>query len=180
MDLNGKHKLNNRLKKEVYNIFIKTEELSKDNIEQIKKENQDYQTILSWLEEYSTIKINETGNIARVKLKSGVQAADTIPLTAVKTFLKKENGNGCDNNLDTMRVMDLVNLSEGCITSIEEPIFDIFKLEQEVGKENTLSTVSCYIFTSMGLYSLIQYEKFEKFIQAVTKGYSRDNPYHHV
>jgi hypothetical protein len=71
-----------------------------------------------------------------------------------------------------------LNFSEECITSIEDPSFDIFKLEKEVGEENTLSTVSCYIFSSMGFYSLIKYDKFEVFIQQVAKGYKRENKYH--
>jgi hypothetical protein len=168
------HIITYRLKKEIYNVFKKTEELSKDNIEQIKRENKDYQTILSWLEEYSTIKINNADDIAKVKLNS-IRTSDTIPLSAVKTFLKNEK----ENYLDTFRT-DCISFSESCIITIEEPTFDIFKLENEVGQENTLSTISCYIFTSMGLYSLIQYEKFENFIHAVTKGYSRTNPYHNV
>jgi hypothetical protein len=148
--------------------------LSKENIDEIKRENKDYQTILSWLEEYSTIKINVADDLAKVKLNS-IRTTETISLSAVKTFLSKEKS----KYLDTFRT-DTISFSESCIITIEEPTFDIFKIENEVGKENTLSTISCYIFTSMGLYSLIQYEKFENFIQAITKGYSRANPYHHV
>jgi hypothetical protein len=164
-----------RLKKEIYNVFKKTEEVSSENIEQIKRENKDYQTILSWLEEYSTIKLNKVDNLAKVKLRDNIRATESIPLTAVKSFLGKDN----KNESETFRP-EILSFSESCIASIETSIFDIFKLEDEVGQENTLSTVSCYIFTTMGLYSLIQYEKFENFIHAITKGYSRNNPYHHV
>jgi hypothetical protein len=146
--------------------------LSLENIEQLKKENQDFQTILQWLEEYSTIKINDN-DIAKVKIKGRFETP--IPLTALKTFLE----NPRDKDMQTFR-SDYISFSETSIITIEEPTFDIFKLEKEVGMENTLSTVSFYIFASMGFYSLIQYEKFEYFIKEITKGYLRENPYHHV
>ena len=71
-----------------------------------------------------------------------------------------------------------LDFSEECISTIELPNFNIFKLEKEVGSENTLSTVSCYVFISLGLYSIIEYNSFEKFLQEITKGYSRKNSYH--
>jgi hypothetical protein len=170
-----------RLKKEIYDVFKNTSSLSTENIDQLKKENQDFQTIMNWLEEYSTIKINDKDNIAKVKLKNNLHAnnrsnnMNNIPLTAVKTYLRQDD----DRCINTLR-NEFVSIPESSIITIEDPSFDIFKLEDEVGQEHTLSTVSCYIFTSMGLYSMIDYEKFEHFIKAITKGYTRDNPYHHV
>ena len=76
------------------------------------------------------------------------------------------------------KFINSVSFSDESISKIETPLFNIFKLENEVGPENTLSVISCYLFTTYGLYSLIKYEKFEKFIQSVTKGYNRANPYH--
>jgi hypothetical protein len=71
-----------------------------------------------------------------------------------------------------------LNYSEESICDIEEPSFDIFKLDKAVGQENTLSTISSYIFITMGLYSFINYSNFENFVDLITKGYGRKNPYH--
>ena len=73
-----------------------------------------------------------------------------------------------------------ISFSEEVISKIEDPTFDIFKLESEVGEENTLSTVSCYVFTTMGFYSIIKYENFDFFIQKIAQGYQRSNPFHNV
>ena len=86
------------------------------------------------------------------------------------------------NFSDTIATIDndskYINFSEECISTIEDHTFNIHKLEESVGKENTLSTISCYIFISLGLYSMINYNYFENFILEVTKGYYRSNPYH--
>ena len=72
----------------------------------------------------------------------------------------------------------LITFNDECAKTIETPDFDIFSLENQVGQEHTLSVVSCYIFTTCGLYSLIQYKKLEEFVKEITKGYIRANPYH--
>lgn len=101
-----------------------------------------------------------------------------IPLTIVKDFL------GSDSLIEGIKSeyskddINYINCSDESISSIESPEFNIFKLKSEVGKENILSTVSCYIFASTGLYSKIRYDKFESFINAIAKGYRRENPYH--
>jgi hypothetical protein len=61
---------------------------------------------------------------------------------------------------------------------IDSPDFNIFLFDEQVGKENTLSMISCYIFLNLGLYSIVQYEHFENFLELVFDGYSRNNPYH--
>ena len=64
------------------------------------------------------------------------------------------------NFSDTIATIDndskYINFSEECISTIEDHTFNIHKLEESVGKENTLSTISCYIFISLGLYSIIK------------------------
>lgn len=53
-------------------------------------------------------------------------------------------------------------------------------MEKQVGEKNILSIISCYVFTSMGFYSFINYTHFDNFVQEMVKGYYRDNPYHNV
>ena len=68
----------------------------------------------------------------------------------------------------------------GEMQNIESKDFDIFKFESIVGKENTLSIISIYVFMTEGLYSCVNYANFENFLKELTKGYSRSNSYHTV
>jgi hypothetical protein len=139
--------------------------------DEIKNENKDFYSLLAWLDECTKIKFDNDENKRR-KLKSIFQnKLNWIPLSSVKKYLQ---------NAQDDSHYEFINMSEEAINNIEEPTFDIFRLEDEVGSDNTLSTVSCYIFHSMGFYSLIDYNKFDSFIQAITKGYSRENAYHNV
>ena len=157
----------------------------------MKKENKELLTIFSWLEEYSTIKIKQKDGLAKLNLKDVLNdknaelKIDHIPISMVRNYFNYEIKRGSEegnNNKEQEREegMKFINFSEECIEKIEEPTFDIFKLEKEVGEENILSTVSCYIFTTMGFYSIVRYDKFEMFIHEVAKGYNRNNPYHNV
>ena len=64
------------------------------------------------------------------------------------------------------------------LLNFESPSFNIFKLEQSIGEANILPTVSIYACSSLGLYTLLDYNKFESFVFEITKGYNRRNPYH--
>jgi hypothetical protein len=137
-------------------------------------------TFISWLEEFSTIefKTREVGE-AKKKLKSSLSNPESlkISLSAVKDYLATEDV--VDDSIDdSEREIKYINCSEATISSIDSDYFNIFKLESEVGEENILSTISCFIFATTGLYSKIRYDRFECFIQAVAKGYKRENPYH--
>ena len=57
--------------------------------------------------------------------------------------------------------------SESSASAIEEPSFNIFELNDVGGRDNTLSTITCYIFITHGLYSFVNYEKFENFIYVI-------------
>ena len=169
-------------------ILFKTDTLSIQKLENLKKENKELQTIFSWLEEYSTIKMKQKDSLIKLSL-SEVLAEDgqtKIPLAVLKKYFKNEIKVETEEstgsiNLETYREdMSFLNFSEDAISTIEDSTFDIFKLESEIGRDNILSTISCYIFTTMGFYSLIEYDKFEAFIQAIARGYVRENHYHNV
>lgn len=164
-------------------------------VEKLKKENKELYNLFSWLEEIATIKIKEERE-SKIKLKKYLLDRDLsinlnkINLHSVKQILSegkiKTSWSWNEDDSDDTEINSLesdsryLNFSEECIAQIEEPTFDIFKLENEVGEENTLATISCYIFSTNGLYSLINYQKFEQFIHQVSKGYRRENPYHNV
>jgi hypothetical protein len=126
-------------------------------IGQIKDGNSDLDEIFQWLEEYSTIKQNQKDEIDNVIQKNAFQ-----------------------ENSQNFNKYAILNVSEENLRNIEEPHFDIFCLEEEAGKENTLSVISNYIFITLGLYSVINYTNLENFLQGITIGYSRANPYHNV
>jgi hypothetical protein len=156
------------LSKEIQeSILFKTDDTLIKQLDDFKKENKDYHTVFSWLEEYSTINTPnklQSDNF-QLKLSSEPDDFELVPKDDVIALNKK---------------IDYINFSEESIKAIDQPTFDIFKLEKEVGPENILSTISCYIFNTMGFYSIIKYDRFEAFIQEIAKGYRRDIPYHTV
>ena len=70
------------------------------------------------------------------------------------------------------------NLPDNIISIIESENFNIFNLEEKIGSENTLPIIGSYILKRYNLFSKIDYEKFETFIEEIRKGYNRENPYH--
>ncbi len=169
-------------------ILFKTDTLSIQTLENLKKENKELQTIFCWLEEYSTIKMKQKDSLIKLSLSEVLaeEGQTKIPLAVLKKYFKNEikleseESNG-SINLETYREdISYLNFSEDAISRIEDSTFDIFKLESDIGRDNILSTISCYIFTTMGFYSLIEYDKFEAFIQAIARGYVRENHYHNV
>lgn len=157
-------------------LLFKEDDYSMSKIEELKKENVDMKCLFAWLEEFSTIKLNSIGKekLPEINHKKGLTIKD------LKHLLTHKNSNLMNGNSNNPieKLANFISFSEESIAKIETPSFNIFKLEEEVGAENTLSVISCYLFTINGLYSLIRYDKFEKFIQAITKGYNRNNPYH--
>ncbi len=162
-------------------ILFKTDDQSIKKLEELKKENKELQTIFSWVEEYSTLKIKSKQRSSK-SLKE-VKIQKFISTSPFKTPMSNNNFDFDfqleESSIDSTREeISYINFSEDSIKKIEDPSFNIFRLEQEVGEENILSTVSCYIFTTLGFYSLVKYDKFEMFIQEIAKGYKRTNPYH--
>jgi hypothetical protein len=142
-------------------LLLKSEDKTLQKLEKMKDGNQELEAIFNWLEEYSTIKQKQKDDI------------DTV--------INGEKHHGIDpEDPDVLKKSSILDLKEETIATIELPHFNIFQLESEVGKENTLSTVSCYIFITLGLYSVISYSHFENFLHAIAKGYTRNNTYHNV
>jgi hypothetical protein len=149
----------------------------------MKKENTDMQTVFLWLQEYSQINTRHKDGFSTVKVSESVEKEtvarihNSLSASVSRKMILLDTDEELYVKKDEVRFL---NYSEDAINTIEEPTFDIFKLESEVGAENILSTVSCYIFTNLGFYSLIKYDRFEAFIQEIAKGYIRSNPYHTV
>ena len=148
------------------------ESTSPSNVNDVRKQNESYRELFKFLENNTDIKL-KTEYIA----KNNLEHLDTKEIS-INVAKQISSGNIRDKQYVSPKNSKFITIAEETILNIETQDFNIFKLEEEVGAENTLSVVGCYILTVYGLYSKINYDKFEKFIQAITKGYNRENPYH--
>ena len=96
--------------------------------------------------------------------------------------LSKTNKISLNNIMDkkyiSPKYYKIPNLPDNIISIIESENFNIFNLEEKIGSENTLPIIGSYILKRYNLFSKIDYEKFESFIEEIRKGYNRENPYH--
>jgi hypothetical protein len=167
-------------------FVVKTDENTLKHIEALREQNKDIQHLINWVEEYSTLNANQKEILTTIK-KKNLTSQHPLHNPFTNNFPCFENSplitdsdyfNNTDFKLTFSTSSNFLNFKDYPTATIEEPSFDLFQFENAVGKENTLSTLSCYIFLSMGLYSFIDYSNFENFLDYITKGYDRNNPYH--
>ena len=162
-------------------LDIKPDAYTFKNIEIMKQSQPNLKMKLSWMEEYS--QLNQEEDIYKMVRRTYKS----------KSIIKKPNEN-INNKVLVKRnslnpeliklknssgemIMNMNKINENLL-DFKSPNFDIFKLENKVGKENILPVTSTYIFVSLNLFSIIDYTKFENFIFRVANGYIRENPYH--
>ena len=75
-------------------------------------------------------------------------------------------------------IVRFLNDNSEILNTIETTNFNIFNLDDKIGKENTLSLIGYYIFNRFGFYNIINYNNFEKWCKKISEGYLRINPYH--
>jgi hypothetical protein len=171
-------------------LIFKSDDKTLQHLDKLKESNQDIQNIIGWLEEYSAGHNNKD-------IYNNIKKKSEQRLTTINTNFRDKDYMSNDylmtnqsimseydsfyntsgkNNILTNNMLDLGNQNN--FSSIDSPEFNIFLFDDQVGKENTLSMISCYVFLNLGLYSIIQYEHFENFLELIYKGYSRNNPYH--
>ena len=163
-------------------MILKAEDELLENIVILKEGTQDMQNIYSWFEEYSNIKQLQ-GEKKIISRKS----KDFSRKTSLAFSIDKINNNQISSKNDYFsnknfvdNKFDVINFGDENLTKIEDKNFDIFELENTVGKENILTVIGTYIFMEEGLYSCINYQNFEKFLLEIAKGYIRENSYHTV
>ena len=173
-------------------LLFKSDELTISKINELKNESKDMQYAVSWLEEYSTLKLKDIAKEQENLLPSSYsKRKDVRDINEIKNILKndREKRGLKMSNLSSKTLISSINpnisidhnfldIPEELIDLIEEPTFSIFKLDQKVGRENTLGVIGYHIFNAYGFYTLIKYPIFENFIKAVSLGYIRKNPYH--
>jgi len=156
------------------NLEIKVDSSTFKNLEKIKQSKPNLKIKLAWVEEYSLLnKEEEIYKLTRKTLQKYSQNND------------KSKDNKKINLYNRRGTLNPELLKSGKMNKINEDLldfeshkFNIFKLEQKVGRENILPVTATYIFSTLGLFNIIDYTRFEPFIFRVASGYNRDNPYH--
>ena len=154
------------------NLEIKIDSSTFKNLEKMKEKKPSLKIKLGWFEEYSLL--NKEEEIYKLTRKTLHQNSNNN----IKVKESKRSNlrrNTLNPELLKSGIMNRINED---LLDFESPNFNIFKLEEKVGRDNILPVISIYIFSSLGLFSLIDYTKFEPFIFRVASGYHRQNPYH--
>ena len=153
------------------NLEIKVDSSIFKNLEKMKEDKPNLKLKLGFMEAYSLLtKEEEIYKLTRKTLEKYSLASDT------KDGKKKASRrNTLNPELLKSGIMNRINED---LLNFENQKFNIFKLEQKVGRENILPVTATYIFSTLGLFGIIDYTKFEPFIFRVASGYFRENPYH--
>ena len=191
------------LTNELSDLFhFNTNDITLDKIQELKNENQEMKYMLSWLEEYSTITLTDTGK-EKIQNDSKSQQIlkedNQISIKDIKSLIwpdfKTKLSSKYDDKLSPERnelyndnhnqllpsvysSFEFLNIPESILKDFDSNNFNIFHLDSQVGKDNTLSIISLYIFSIYGFFNIVNYSKFENFVKEITKGYDRTNPYH--
>ena len=153
------------------NLEIKVDSSIFKNLEKMKEDKPNLKLKLGFMEEYSLLnKEEEIYKLTRKTLEKYSLATDNKDG-------KKKGGRRNTLNPELLKSGIMNRINEDLL-NFENQKFNIFKLEQKVGRENILPVTATYIFSTLGLFGIIDYTKFEPFIFRVASGYFRENPYH--
>ena len=175
------------LKNQLYDsIMYKSDDMSIQKYEELKSKNKDMKYVVSWIDEFSNIKVNDA---EKEQFKENIKNLDNknvLNVKDIKTIIENHDNNNLSkksskkinsNNANITIYSSYINFPSELIDDIEDPSFDIFSLESYIS-HNTLPCISIYVFNLYGFYTLINYKTFEKFITKIAKGYIHSNPYH--
>ena len=156
------------------NLEIKVDSTTFKNLEKIKETKPNLKMKLAWMEEYSLL--NKEEEIYKLTRKTLAKYSTTKNKSQDKKKTNLYNRRGTLNP-ELLKSGKMNRINEELL-DFESHKFNIFKLEQKVGRENILPVTATYIFSTLGLFNIIDYTKFEPFIFRVASGYHRQNPYH--
>ena len=154
------------------NLEIKLDSSAFKNLEKMKESKPGLKMRLGWMEEYSLL--NKEEEIYKLTQKT-LQKYQTNDKNKEKNRSSFARRNTLNPELLKSGIMNRINED---LLDFESHKFNIFKLEEKVGRDNILPVTSTYVFASLGLFSVIDYTKFEPFIFRTASGYHRENPYH--
>ena len=149
-------------------------DISNDSLSKLKSKASQLQQTLNFISTNCTIKPTLSYLLTQPSPSSESDKTLTIEDIQFKLLSKSTASTTSSSYSSYPRI----SLSNNVISRIEQSDFNIFHLDNAIGKDNTLAFISCYIFTTYNFYSIIHYHKFENFIRAITHGYIRSNPYH--
>ena len=155
------------------NLDIKMDSSIFKNLEKMKQAKPNLKMKLGWMEEFSLL--NKEEEIYKLTRKTLKKYSTTQDKTKDGKKITSNRRNTLNPDLLKSGIMNRINEE---LLDFESPKFDIFKLEKKVGRDNILPVIATYIFSTLGLFSIIDYVKFEPFIFRVASGYNRNNPYH--
>ena len=157
------------------NLEIKIDSSAFKNLEKMKEKKPSLKIKLGWFEEYSLLnKEEEIYKLTRKALEQNTLNS-SIKIKDSKNKNPQHRRNTLNPELLKSGIMNRINED---LVDFESQNFNLFKLEEKVGRDNILPVTSIYVFSSLGLFSIIDYTKFEPFIFRVASGYHRHNPYH--
>ena len=163
------HYLEESLKKSIEEQFL---------LEFNNESSSDKDQVKQWLQMYSKNAFETSKVLPRTsKLNVSHQRGEKHSTTKVLSSLLGTSLPKCIYDKEKLKE-STISFSPIAIENIESIDFDIFKCEKEVGASNTLGVVSTYVLFDFGLFPLLNPRRFSNFIQEVTKGYIRKNPYH--
>ena len=155
------------------NLEIKFDSATFKNLEKMKEKKPSLKIKLGWFEEYSLL--NKEEEIYKLTRKTLHQSLNNSKTKDSKPKNTQRRRNTLNPELLKSGIMNRINED---LLDFESHNFNIFKLEEKVGRDNILPVTSIYAFSSLGLFAIIDYTKFEPFIFRVANGYHRQNPYH--
>ena len=127
-------------------------------------------------------KINKLTNNSIKKRKINfeqINRDDKKSLNLTYSTKKTKNDSESKNIISpNISIAKFLNNNSDILNEIETPNFNIFNLDEKIGKENTLSFIGYYIFNRFGFNNIINYNTFEKWCKKISEGYLRTNPYH--
>ena len=154
------------------NLEIKIDSSTLKDLENMKKSKPSLKVGLGWVEEFSLLtKEEEIYKLTKKNFEKYKEGNDN------KNKIKNINLKNSTKKLEIFKSRQINKINEDLL-DFESHQFNIFKLEDKVGKENILPVVTTYIFSTLDLFSIIDYTKFEPFIFRIASGYHRENPYH--
>jgi len=145
------------------------------NLEKMKENEPSLKMKLGWMEQYSILnQEEELYKVVRRKFKSKTIIKKQ---ENEKNLMKRQSLNTEINSFSEGNIMNMDKINDNLL-DFQSSNFDIFKLQNKVGRDNILPVTATYVFISLNLFSIIDYTKFEQFIFATANGYHRENPYH--
>jgi hypothetical protein len=158
-------------------LDIKPDAYTFKKLEKLKQSEPNLKMKFGWMVQYSLL--NQEEDIYKMVRRTYKSNTIITKNKIKKNLMIKRNSLNPQiiKFANSGNIMNMNKINENLL-DFKSPNFDIFKLENKVGKENILPVTSTYIFVSLNLFSIIDYTKFENFIFKVANGYIRENPYH--